>query len=110
MAPFYFKGDLLFDRMLIKGLGDFSRIRCPAKCAARIGQAFSETPTAVTIAPGVAKVIPDVERNGRLFSDGVGTVSKGVLNKIWSRLPATKKGNPVLFQIRYGGKPCSESH
>jgi hypothetical protein len=109
MAPFYYKGDLLFDRMLIKGLGDFSRIRCPAKCAARIGQAFSETPTAVTIAPGVAKVIPDVERNGRVFSDGVGTVSKGVLTKIWSHLPATKKGKPVLFQIRYGGKSPSES-
>lgn len=112
MAPFYYNGDLLFDRMLIKGLGDFSRIRCPAKCAARIGQAFSETPTAVTIAPGVAKVIPDVERNGRVFSDGVGTVSKGVLNKIWSRLSATtpRKVNPVVFQIRYGGKPRSLGH
>lgn len=103
MAPFFHEGSLLLDRMLIKGLGDFSRIRCPAKCAARIGQAFSETPAAVTIAPGVAKEIPDVERNGRVFSDGVGTVSKRVLKKIWSSLQATRKGKPVLFQIRYGG-------
>ncbi|KAK5049094.1 hypothetical protein LTR84_005517 [Exophiala bonariae] len=103
MAPFVHEGRLLLDRMLIQGLGDFSRIRCPAKCAARIGQAFSETPTAITIPPGVAREIPDVERNGRVFSDGVGTVSRGVLEKIWAHLPTTRNGRPLLFQIRYGG-------
>lgn len=104
MAPFVYQGSLLFYGKLIQGLGDFSHIRCPAKCAARIGQAFSETPTAVTIAPGVQKEIPDVERNGRNFSDGVGTVSMGLLRKIWARLPAVGKDKPLLFQIRYGGK------
>lgn len=103
MAPFLHNGHLLFDRMLIEGLGDFSRIRCPAKCAARIGQAFSETPTAVTLAPGVAKQMKDIERNGRVFSDGVGTVSMGILQQMWDALPTTRGTKPSLLQIRYSG-------
>lgn len=103
MAPFVHDGTLLFDRELIKGLGDFSNIRCPAKCAARIGQAFSETPTAVTLAAGVCKQIPDVARNGRIFSDGAGTMSLSVLKMIWHQLPIHKL-RPTLFQIRYGGE------
>ncbi|ERF76596.1 hypothetical protein EPUS_05869 [Endocarpon pusillum Z07020] len=103
MAPFFHNGQLLHDRMLIAGLGDFSRIRCPAKCAARIGQAFSETPTAVTLAPGVAKEMKDVERNGRVFSDGVGTVSMSVLQQVWDALPSTNRTKPSLLQIRYSG-------
>lgn len=108
MAPFSHDGHLLYDRMLIQGLGDFSNIRCPAKCAARIGQAFSETPTAITLAPGVVKEIPDVRRNGRVFSDGVGIVSLSVLEKIWEALPFGKSKNPLLLQIRYSGK-CNTS-
>jgi hypothetical protein len=103
MAPFFHNGKLLFDRMLIKGLGDFSHIRCPAKCAARIGQAFSDTPTAITLAPGVAKEMEDVERNGRVFSDGVGTISMSVLQQIWDALPEAKKRQTSVFQIRYSG-------
>jgi RNA dependent RNA polymerase len=103
MAPFVHDGSLLHDRMLIEGLGNFSNIRCPAKCAARIGQAFSETPTAVTLAPGVAKEMKDVKRNGRVFSDGVGTVSLGVLQQMWAALPHKHRINPTVFQIRYSG-------
>lgn len=103
MAPFLHNGRLLFDRMLIEGLGDFSHIRCPAKCAARIGQAFSETPTAITLAPGVADEMEDVERNGRVFSDGVGTVSMSVLQQIWDALPEAKRKQTPVFQIRYSG-------
>ncbi|KAL5344777.1 hypothetical protein ACLOAV_010174 [Pseudogymnoascus australis] len=103
MAPFFHNGHLLLDRNLIAGLGDFSNIRCPAKCAARIGQAFSETPTAVTLEPGVAKVMNDVERNGRVFSDGVGTVSMSVIEQIWDSLPRARQKQTTLFQIRYSG-------
>ncbi|EXJ58741.1 hypothetical protein A1O7_06171 [Cladophialophora yegresii CBS 114405] len=104
MAPFIHDGSLLYDRQLIQGLGDFSEIRCPAKCAARIGQAFSETPIAVTVTEGVAQVIDDIERNGRVFSDGVGTISKILLEKIWAALPVEGKARkPRVFQIRYSG-------
>ena len=103
MAPFVHNGSLLFDRELIKGLGDFSQIRCPAKCAARIGQAFSETPTAITVRQGVAVEVPDIERNGRVFSDGVGTISKALLERIWAALPPGRRGKPRAFQIRYSG-------
>ena len=103
MAPFLHNGRLLFDRMVIEGLGDFSHIRCPAKCAARIGQAFSETPTAITLAPRVAKEMNDVERNGRVFSDGVGSVSMSVLQQIWDGLPSAKRNKASVFQIRYSG-------
>ncbi|KIX09610.1 uncharacterized protein Z518_00690 [Rhinocladiella mackenziei CBS 650.93] len=103
MAPFLYNGLTLSDRMLIRNLGDFSHIRCTAKCAARIGQAFSETPTAIRLAPGVAQRMNDVERNGRVFSDGVGTVSMSVLRRIWAGLPSTRKFKPTVFQIRYSG-------
>jgi hypothetical protein len=103
MAPFLHNGRLLFDRMLIEGLGDFSRFRCPAKCAARIGQAFSETPTAITLGPGVAKEMEDVKRHGRVFSDGVGTVSMSALQQIWDALPEAKRKQTSVFQIRYSG-------
>ncbi|KAI9825931.1 MAG: hypothetical protein M1819_000450 [Sarea resinae] len=103
MAPFACNGSLLYDRMLIQELGDFTKIRCPAKCAARIGQAFSETPTAVSLGPGIVKIMVDVERNGRVFSDGVGTVSTSILHKIWESLPSMQKSKPTCFQIRYQG-------
>lgn len=103
LAPFAQDGSLLYDRMLIQQLGDFTKIRCPAKCAARIGQAFSETPTAVTLSEGVVKEMEDVERGPRVFSDGVGTMSRSVMHKIWEALPEMRKFKPTCFQIRYRG-------
>lgn len=104
MAPFFHNGSLLYDRELIKGLGNFSYIRSPARCAARIGQAFSDTRDAVALAPGVVQEMKDVERNGRVFSDGVGTISKEALEQIWDGLLAGKKKKPTVLQIRYQGK------
>ena len=101
MAPFVYEGSLLLDRQLIRGLGNFSQIRCPARCAARIGQAFSDTRETITLPPNIAEEIPDVERNGRVFSDGVGTISQQALNIIWDGLSTGKK--PTVIQIRYQG-------
>eukprot|EP00873_Tetraselmis_striata_P027578 jgi/Tetstr1/447842/TSEL_003759.t1 len=58
-------------------MGNFEELRVVAKCAARMGQCFSST---VQVAENCsAKVlctdIPDVERNGHCFSDGVGRIS-----------------------------------
>lgn len=74
VAPFISKEDgFVDDRRIISELGDFLNIQCPAKCAARIGQAFSDTPNTIKI--DSHKIIPDIMRNGRVFSDGVGTIS-----------------------------------
>lgn len=66
-------------KSILKSLGDFDDIRVPAKCAARIGQAFSETPFSVPLMKlGImTRHIPDVKSadGSRVFSDGVGTIS-----------------------------------
>lgn len=89
---------------IVRDLGKFGDIRSPAKCAARIGQAFSDTPNAITLDDSVSvKRIPDVERNGRTFSDGVGTMSMSLMHLIWEKLPNRNLIKPTCFQIRYRG-------
>lgn len=92
------------DRIIIRELGQFSAIRSPAKCAARIGQTFSDTPITVKIDPNIMRIENDVERNGRVFSDGVGTMSTSLMHKIWDKLPKASHAKPSCFQIRYAGK------
>ena len=104
MAPFVQDSELLHARVVIAKLGDFSAIRSPAKCAARIGQAFSETSKTVRLRPETVKTMSDVERSGRVFSDGVGTFSTSILQKLWKEYATSRTLRPTLFQIRYAGK------
>ncbi|KAL8929002.1 MAG: hypothetical protein Q9208_001445 [Pyrenodesmia sp. 3 TL-2023] len=102
LAPFTHDSKPIDADMIISGLGDFSHIRSPAKCAARIGQAFTETSSSTPIEPACVYEVEDVERNGRCFSDGVGTCSLSVLEELQavqksSQLPAT------VFQVRIAG-------
>ncbi|KAK2610062.1 hypothetical protein N8I77_003519 [Diaporthe amygdali] len=89
---------------IIGDLGHFRNIRSPARCAARIGQAFSETPYYVPLDDFnvTVRLVPDVERNGRVFSDGVGTISWQVVYTIWDVIPQ-KKSAPTAFQVRFKG-------
>ncbi|RDW61792.1 RNA dependent RNA polymerase [Aspergillus mulundensis] len=89
---------------IIKAIGIFSNITSPARCAARIGQAFSDTPFAINLKENKISVwkIPDVEANGRVYSDGVGTISQDAVDAIHTVLPM-RKGRPTCFQIRLGG-------
>ncbi|KAI3540164.1 RNA-dependent RNA polymerase [Colletotrichum filicis] len=93
---------------IIKSLGDFDKIQIPAKCAARIGQAFSETPSFISISEADINrcYIPDVKsmegKTERVFSDGVGTISREALELIWPRLPRGSFHSTCL-QIRWGG-------
>ncbi|KAI4114603.1 MAG: hypothetical protein LQ345_004646 [Seirophora villosa] len=108
MAPFIWNGDIRFARAVIKDLGNFSAIRSPAKCAARIGQAFSQAFSSVNIPRESFCVLPDVERldsagTRRVFSDGVGTCSKSILEKIWAAYAQSRAWKPTLCQIRYAG-------
>ncbi len=104
MAPFVHNGKLQLYQLVIANLGNFSKIQCPAKCAARIGQAFSDTPNTVPLGSIAVNGLPDVERNGRVFSDGVGTFSESVLQQIWDALPSKRLVKPTAFQIRFSGK------
>ena len=103
MAPFEHNGVLLNATTVISNLGDFSAIRSPAKCAARIGQAFSNTNVAVRVSPAIVREIPDVERNGRVFSDGVGTISADTLAMLWGEYAPARKSKATLYQIRFAG-------
>ncbi|AEO71004.1 a8941fea-77c3-45e5-a276-955ba504fbd3 [Thermothielavioides terrestris] len=103
-APFIHEGRVQIPDLIITGLGDFNRIQSPARRAARIGQAFSETPYAVDLDENMIQVleVPDVERNGRVFSDGVGTISAGAADAVYNVIPKSK-GYPTCFQIRWAG-------
>ena len=89
---------------IIGDLGHFRDIRSPARCAARIGQAFSETPYYISLEDLDVTVleIPDVERHGRVFSDGVGTASLSVLKFVWDVIPE-RKNAPTAIQVRFRG-------
>ena len=104
MAPFSLDGEVLHSRLVIKRLGEFSAIRSPAKCAARIGQAFSQTFSSISLPKEQIDIIPDVKRNNRVFSDGVGTCSDSVMRKIWKEYAQSRGLAPTVFQIRFGGK------
>ncbi|KAL1623979.1 hypothetical protein SLS56_008031 [Neofusicoccum ribis] len=83
MSPFVEGRDFLAAQEVIKRLGDFSKIRSPAKCAARIGQAFSDTSGTVTITKDIIHMDEDVmNERGHIFSDGVGRISYKLLRRI----------------------------
>lgn len=104
MAAFFDNGRPHAYLDVIGDLGHFRDIRSPARRAARIGQAFSETPYYVPLDDlnVTVRMMPDVERNGRVFSDGVGTLSWPVVHNIWDVIPQ-KKSSPTAFQVRFRG-------
>ena len=98
-------GEMVDARNIIDKLGEFGEIRVPAKCAARIGQAFSDTLTSIEISPNIVELLDDVERGDRVFSDGVGTLSYSLMHKIGEEYAVRAKLKPTVFQIRVAGKP-----
>ncbi|KAF7533327.1 hypothetical protein G7054_g7182 [Neopestalotiopsis clavispora] len=107
MATFYQDEKLQTYFNVINDLGQFSDIYSPARCAARIGQAFSETPFAISLEDhGIVHYVIDDIRSGkgpggRVFTDGVGWASAKVVDAILSALPQRKEA--TCFQIRWGG-------
>lgn len=97
------QGSLIFAEQVIKELGDFSKIRVPAKCAARIGQNFTDTNASVKLRPEEVFELPNVERNGRDFSDGVGTISEKLLQSVHRRYGSKRLLKPTALQIRFQG-------
>lgn len=109
MAPFVDdNGDLQLYHNIIKALGDFEHIQVPAKCAAQIGQAFSETPAFISLnncsihVQDILNIKSYLRGDKHVFSDRVGTISKEALKLIWPHLP---RGSLILtcLQIQWGG-------
>lgn len=73
---------LIIASIVLRGLGDFEKIRTPAKCAARIGQNFTDTNDTIDLLPSSVGELPVVTCNGYDFSYGVGTISKDLLVKV----------------------------
>lgn len=105
MASFVDANGLQTYFMVIQNLGSFGHIYSPARCAARIGQAFSETPFAISLEESGIKdyTIPDIRTcdGKRIFTDGIGWVSQEVVDAIHAALP--QRTEATCFQIRWGG-------
>ncbi|KAK9729654.1 hypothetical protein K7432_000167 [Basidiobolus ranarum] len=82
-------------------MGDFSEIKNVAKHAARMGQCFSSTRPVKTLKKEQIQEIPDVIRNGYLFSDGVGKISMSLAKEIADLYKRDSVSG--AFQIRLGG-------
>lgn len=110
MAPWVNKVELIHSKIVIGALGDFSQLREPARCAARIGQAFSDATHTINIQPEWESEMPDIKGNNRVFSDGCGTISKNLLSIIWQEFAKTGRRHATVLQIRYRGTSIGCSH
>ncbi|KAJ3575291.1 hypothetical protein NP233_g1206 [Leucocoprinus birnbaumii] len=104
---------------IIQSLGTFEGLaydpelmRCPARYAARLSQAFTTTETAtVKVNNSDIKRIEDVKtRHGKVkytFTDGSGDISEDLAKEIWSvvgpRNTISTDNFPRAYQIRFGG-------
>lgn len=84
-------------------LGHFSNINVVAKYCSRIGQCFSTT--RATRWSVQTEKIPDINRNGFCFTDGVGKISPFLAQMIAQELgyPSSSKDCPSAFQFRREG-------
>ncbi|PHH63551.1 hypothetical protein CDD81_5738 [Ophiocordyceps australis] len=84
-------------------MGEFSHIKVVAKYAARLGQCFSTTRQIRSIFQPKTQRIPDIERNGYCFTDGVGMISQFVARLIIEEVSLDVLEEPTAFQFRMGG-------
>ncbi|GAB2284906.1 RNA dependent RNA polymerase [Dionaea muscipula] len=83
-------------------MGKFTN-RNIAKCAARMGQCFSSTYATVEVPSSeVDPGHPDIERNGYVFSDGIGIITRELAAEVASKLRLRDEA-PCAYQIRYAG-------
>lgn len=75
-----------------------------AKCAARMGQCFSSTYATVEVPPTeVDPELPDIKRNGYVFSDGIGKITPDLAMEVAQKLKLDVNPPPCAYQIRYAG-------
>ncbi|OMO61675.1 RNA-dependent RNA polymerase, eukaryotic-type [Corchorus capsularis] len=74
-----------------------------AKCAARMGQCFSSTYATVDVpSTEVNFDLPDIERNGYVFSDGIGKITPDLAMEV-AQMLKLDLNPPCAYQIRYAG-------
>lgn len=78
-------------------IGDFTLSDHPAKVAARMGHAFTSTRPVATLTPQSISQVPDVQRHGHIFTDGVGSISSDLCKR------CGKYEEAVAYQVRIGG-------
>ncbi|KAL4773674.1 RNA dependent RNA polymerase-domain-containing protein [Aspergillus nidulans var. acristatus] len=85
-------------------MGQLTHIRSIAKHTARLGQCFSTT-RAISGCTAHVKKIDDIERNGYIFSDGVGRISRFLaqIAKSELKIKTLTKEPPSAYQFRLGG-------
>ncbi|KAK6495086.1 hypothetical protein TWF481_003114 [Arthrobotrys musiformis] len=93
---------------VIERLGNFKDIKIPGKCAARIGQAFTDTVANIKIDDFMIFHREDITNRGPdgktyTFSDGCGVISRPLLERIWKKGDFNTEPKPTVFQIRFQG-------
>lgn len=104
-------------RSIIKSIGNFENLsfdrtllRCPARYAARLSQAFTATDATLVEVEEIINIADIMTQNGKhCFTDGVGTISREMAVDILTELKSRgskrhkkMKDSPAL-QIRFGG-------
>lgn len=108
MAPVVTQKRTITVERVIELLGNFKDIKIPGKCAARIGQAFTDTVANIKIAEFMTAYKNDIVKIGPggkeyTFSDGCGTISPALIEMIWKKGDFTTEPKPTVFQIRFRG-------
>ncbi|CDO72330.1 hypothetical protein BN946_scf184977.g27 [Trametes cinnabarina] len=103
---------------IIKGIGTFKNLsfdrdlmRCPARYAARISQAFTATDASISVDVGQIIQGSDIKDPSGIYSftDGVGTISPQLAKEIWRALQEKRRRGrrdrtyPRAYQIRFQG-------
>ncbi|RXW21516.1 hypothetical protein EST38_g4325 [Candolleomyces aberdarensis] len=91
-------------------IGDFHGtllMKQPSKYAARIAQAFTSTESSTSIDRHEWEEVEDLGQKPYLFTDGAGTISKDLGDRIWKELCKDgRRSNsiqPSVYQIRFLG-------
>ncbi|KAL9044093.1 MAG: hypothetical protein Q9214_002747 [Letrouitia sp. 1 TL-2023] len=90
----------------VEALGEFSKLKSVAKKAKRIGLLFSTGQMALDLQPDRCQDITDVTRDGYIFTDGCGLISKQLAKLLVQKVDIryrNKRYTPSVFQIRYRG-------
>ena len=76
-----------------------------------MGQTFTSTVGTIEVKPDQVRDIDDIERNGRVFSDGCGKIyhslAEKAIKRYWGKRDIIDKEIPSVYQIRFRGcKVC----